>query len=72
MSSLLWVLLEISCHGLFMGLLILAFFTAILLLPYLLGLVLIHYNAAGLPLTMMCLSTIITGDKLILVLLYTP
>jgi len=33
------VLLAISCRGLFMGLLILAILTTLLLLPYLLGLV---------------------------------
>jgi len=49
------VLLVISHCGLFMGLLILAFLTTVLLPPYLLGLVVDPQGDSGLPLTMMSL-----------------
>jgi len=56
-SFLLRVLLVVGGRSLFMGLLIFAVFAAVLL-PYLLGLVVIHNKVAGLPLAMMCLLSL--------------
>jgi len=72
-SFLLRVLLAVGGRSLFMGLLILAVLASILLLPYLLGLVVdTQYRCWVASGHDMFAVSIITGDRLISILLYTP